>query len=413
MTRPTRRFLGSSGLCLLAGSVLFLAGCTRAKPALAPTKPPEVVVDTPIIKEVTDYEDFTGRTEVDKGVELRSRVTGYLQKINFIDGEKVDADHLLFQLQPEPYKAEYEKAAAMVEQAEVHRDRTRKYYDRLAPLRNSKTISQEEWDRVEGEYKEAAAAVDVAKRARDLAKVNYDSTFIRAPFAGRMSRTLVYPGALIKADDTIMTYIATVEPVYVQFDVDVRTVLRIRELVKQGKLPNLRRLIEEGRLGSASERETLVQVALPNEEDHSLSAAVNFIDTRVDPGTATLQLRAKVIGDNHLLPPGLFVRVRLPIGLPQRSVLVPEEAIGTDQGQKFVYVVNDKNEVVYRPVKLGQQYERYRVIESGVGAKDRIIISGLQRVRPGKEVVAKPAAKAPAARPVAETRTPAKKSAGS
>lgn len=412
MTRPTRRFLGPTGLCVLVGSALCLAGCTRAKPALAPTKPPEVVVNTPVLKDVTDYEDFTGRTEVDKGVEVRARVTGYLQKINFRDGERVEAGRVLFELQPEPYKAEYEKAVAMVEQAEVHRNRTRKDYDRLAPLRNSKTISEEEWDRVEGEYKEAAAAVDVAKRACDLAKVNYDSTAIRAPFAGRVSRTLVYPGALIKADDTIMTYLATVEPVYVQFDVDVRTLLRIRELVKQGKLPNLRQLIEEGRLSSASDRETLVQVALPNEEDHSLSAAVNFVDTRVDPGTATLQLRAKVIGNNHLLPPGLFVRVRLPIGLPQRSVLVPEEAIGTDQGQKFVYVVNDENKVVYRPVKLGQQYERYRVIESGVGAKDRVIVSGLQRVRPGKEVVARRPEKTPA-QPVAETRTPAKKSAGS
>jgi RND family efflux transporter MFP subunit len=412
MTRPTRRFLGPTGLCVLVGSALCLAGCTRAKPALAPTKPPEVVVTTPVHKDVTDYEDFTGRTEVDKGVEVRARVTGYLQKINFSDGERVEAGRVLFELQPEPYKAEYEKAVAMVEQAEVHRDRTRKDYDRLAPLRNSKTISEEEWTRVEGDYKEAAAAVDVAKKARDLAKVNYDSTVIRAPFAGRVSRTLVYPGALIKADDTIMTYLATVEPVYVQFDVDVRTLLRIRELVKQGKLPNLRQLIEEGRLSSASDRETLVQVALPNEDDHSLSAAVNFVDTRVDPGTATLQLRAKVIGKNHLLPPGLFVRVRLPIGLPQRSVLVPEEAIGTDQGQKFVYVVSDENKVVYRPVKLGQQYERYRVIESGLGAKDRIIISGLQRVRPGKEVVAKAAERTPA-RPVAETRTPAKKSAGS
>jgi RND family efflux transporter MFP subunit len=412
MTRPTRRFLGPPGLCVLVGSALCLAGCTRAKPALAPTKPPEVVVANPVLKDVTDYEDFTGRTEVDKGVEVRARVTGYLRKVNFIDGERVEAGRVLFELQPEPYKAEYEKAVAMVEQAEVHRDRTRKDYDRLAPLRNTKTISEEEWNRVEGEYKEAAAAVDVAKKARDLAKVNYDSTVIRAPFAGRVSRTLVYPGALIKADDTIMTYLATVEPVYVQFDVDVRTLLRIRELVKQGKLPNLRQLIEEGRLSSASDRETLVQVALPNEEDHSLRAAVNFVDTRVDPGTATLQLRAKVIGNNHLLPPGLFVRVRLPIGLPQRSVLVPEEAIGTDQGQKFVYVVDDANKVVYRPVKLGQQYERYRVIESGVGAKDRIIVSGLQRVRPGKEVVAKRAEKTPA-QPVAETRTPAKKSAGS
>ena len=372
-------FPATAALAVIAA----LAGCTKPPPALAPTKPPEVVVDRPVVRDVTDYEDFTGRTEAVASVEVRARVTGYLEAIHFQDGTDVAKDAPLFQIDPKPYQAELDRAEATVKQAEAHLARVQKDYDRVLSLSKSGAISPEELDRTAGDRSEADAAVGVAKAARTLARQNLDYTKIVAPFAGRISRRYVDAGNLVKADETVLTTIVALDTVYANFDVDDRTLLRVR------------RLIRDGKVASARSRKTLVRVGLPDEEEHSLDGVVDFIDNKVDPGSGTLRIRAEVQNPaqngNRLLSPGMFVRVRLPIGDPRRSVLVPEEALGTDQGQKFVYVVNAADEVVYRPVKPGSQCGPLRVIDTGLTGDERVIVSGLQRVRPGAKVAPKPA----------------------
>jgi RND family efflux transporter MFP subunit len=355
-----------------------LAGCTKPPVALAPTRPPEVVVDRPVVRDVTDFEDFTGRTEAVSSVEVRSRVTGYLEGIHFQDGTDVAKDALLFRIDPKPYQAEFDRTEATVKQAEAHLARVQKDYDRAVVLRTTGAISPEELDRTAGDRSEADAALAVAKAARKLAQQNLDYTKIIAPFAGRIGRRHLDAGNLVKADETILTTIVALDAVYANFDVDDRTLLRVR------------RLVRDGRVADARARKTHVRVGLPDEDEHSLEGIVDFDDNKVDPGTGTLRFRAEVqnppLHGHRLLSPGMFVRIRLPIGDPRRAVLIPEEALGTDQGQKFVYVVNAADEVVYRPVKPGSQYGPLRVVETGLAGDERVIVSGLQRVRPGVKV---------------------------
>jgi RND family efflux transporter MFP subunit len=392
---PTRR-----SICLASTFAVLASGCARPKPEPAPTRPTEVVVDKPAVKEVTEYEDFPGRTDAVAAVDIRARVTGYLKEIAFKDGTDIDKGALLFVIDPTPYQAEMNRAEATRKLNLAHQERLDKDYRRVSSLRQA--VSQAELDQVMGDLAEAKASVGVAEAAVELARQNVDWTRVSAPLAGRISRRMIDPGNLVKADDTILTSIIALDTVYAYFDIDERTLLRLRRLIREGKMPSARR------------GETHVLIGLADEDEFSLDGVINFIDNRVDPGTGTLRVRADVpnplVNGNRLLSPGQFVRIRLPIGYPRQAVLVPEEAVGTDQGHKFVYVVNDRSEVEYRTVRLGQQYDRYRVVEDGLTANDSVVVSGLQRVRPGAKVTAKPAPKKPA---TAESKTAPPTAAGS
>lgn len=351
-----------------------LVGCAKTPPQLAPTKPTEVVVDRPVIREVTDYEDFTGRTEPTNTIDIRAQVTGYLDSVHFKDGADVQKDDLLFRIDPQTYEAAFDQARAGVAQAKAHLDRLNRDYQRMTRLRGTSAVSQEEVDRVSGDKEEAEAAVKAAEANLKAAETNLGYTTIRAKFSGRISRRAVYPGNVVKANDTLLTNLVALDPIYATFDVDERTMLRIRRLIRGGKVT------------SARVEPVHVQIGLADEESFSLSAPIEFVDNKVDPNTGTLKVRAIVANPKLLLSPGLFVRVRLPVGKPHPSLLVPEEALGSDQGQKFVFVVNDKDEVVYRRVVVGQQVDQFRVVESGLTANDRVIVKGLQRVRAGVKV---------------------------
>jgi RND family efflux transporter MFP subunit len=252
------------------------------------------------------------------------------------------------------------------------------------------TVTQEEIDRISGDRAEARAAVAVATQQRELARQNVEFTKIRAPFAGRIGRRMIDPSNLVKANDTILATLVSLDPIYVNFDIDERTLLRLRRLVREGKIV------------SARTEPTTVHIGTADEEGYSLAGVIDFIDNRVEAGTGTLRVRARADNPKALLSPGMFVRIRLPVGKPKPCLLVPEEALGSDQGQRYVFVVNDKDEVVYRPVKLGPQVDRLRVIETGVQPDDRVIVSGLQRVRAGVKVVPKEAA---AVKPVAASQS--------
>lgn len=354
---------------------LVVLGCGRQPPPMAPTRLAEVVVERPIVREVTEYEDFTGRTEAVNQVEIRSRVTGYLDKAYFKEGADVEEGDLLFEIDPRTYQAEVERTDANLAQAKARLNRLDSEYQRSTKLLKQKAISIEEADRVTFDRAEAEAAVSSAAASLSLARLDLGFTRVTAPFSGRISRRLVDPGNLVNANETPLTTIVALDPLYAYFDVDERTLLRIR------------RLVAEGKVKSARESEVEVLVGLADEEGFSMRGVINFVDNRLNANTGTLRVRALIPNKAFLLSPGLFVRIRIPIGAPRPATLVPEEAVASDQGQKYLYVLGSKDEVIYRRVKVGQLDERMRVIESGITAEDRVVVSGLQRIKPGEKVI--------------------------
>lgn len=349
-------------------------GCRKPVVAPPPPKPPEVDVANPVTRTVTDFEEYTGRLAPVKMVDLRARVSGYLEEVQFTDGADVPADAPLFRVDSRPFSAAYEQAEATVQQMEARLERTQRQEERLTQLAEKKVTTLEDVDQSRFDRMEADGTLKAARAARDLAKLDLEFTEIKAPFAGRISRRLVDPGNLIKADETPLAILVSLDPIYAYFDVDERTVLQVR------------RLIAEGKMQSARDKAIEVELALADETEFTLKGRVNFVDNQVSATTGTLRLRAEIDNPRKLLSPGMFVRVKVPIGLARQAVLVQEEALGSDQGQRFVYILNDKDEVEYRRIKTGRLSHGLRVVNEGLTSSDRVVVNGLQRVRPGVKV---------------------------
>jgi RND family efflux transporter MFP subunit len=381
MRRQFRRLgtVMTGGLAALA----LATGCERPEPKLKTPDAPIVSVALPVTDYVTDYEEFTGRTDAVYSIDIRARVTGYLQKVPPTDGAEVNKGDLLFEIDPRPYKAELARMEATLAQNEAHLKRLDADFRRVSSLYSRGNAAREEFDKSAGDRSEAEAAVGIATASRDLALLNESFTRVEAPISGRLSRRLVDPWNLVKADETSLTTIVSLDPLYVYFDVDERTMLK------------LRRLTQEGRMQSREEGQIPIEAGLSDETDANgiphfpHKGMINFSENKVDPSTGTLRVRASI--DNpkpgptkpRVLSPGLFIRVRLPVGSPRKSILVPEQAVGTDQGRKFIYVVGEDNKVIYRPVTVGKLQNGKRVIEGNLEATERVVVSGLQRVRPG------------------------------
>ena len=393
-------------------------GCTKAKPAVASTKPDEVLVALPTSDMIIDYEEFIGHLDSVYAVDVTARVTGYLDQANFNDGDEVEKGALLFTIDPRTYKATYDQTNAQVDQGIAHLNRTTADHRRADALLQRNAIGREEYDRIQGDYAESQASVGMAKAMLDTAKLNLDWTKVTAPISGRLSRRMVDPGNLIKADTTLLTTIVSLDPMYVSFDIDERTTLRIR------------RMIADGKMKSRTEVQIPIYVGLSDEEDFPHAGTINFSDNKIDSATGTLRIRGTLPnnGKPRLLSPGMFARVRLPVGMPHQSTLIAEQAIGTDQGRKFVFVVkpgkvkeldkvtnkvtgeHEGQVVESRTIKLGSLNKGLRVVNEGLTATDRIVISGLQRVRPGKEVTVLTAGDPPKPEP-ATPGTPGPKAA--
>jgi multidrug efflux system membrane fusion protein len=325
-----------------------------------------------------------------------------MTEVYFKDGSLVQKDDKLFQIDPRQYQAEWERAVGNVEQIEAHKKRLEKEYHRAKNLLAQRAISQEEHDRYEFDYKETEANLKLAVANRDLARLNYDWCEVRAPTAGLLSRRLVDPGNLIKADDTILTSIVTQDPMYVYFDVDEQNTLHVRRMIRSGEIK------------ARSEKEVPVMVGLSDEAPaFPHSGLVDFTDNRVDTNTGSLRFRATVRNDKGILTPGLFIRVRLPIGDPHTTLYVREEALASDQGRKILYVINEdaggkpsdqksnapvtdrtpatagdevSGKVETREVKIGSLRDGFRAIEKGIKPDEKIVVTGLQRIRPGAVV---------------------------
>jgi RND family efflux transporter MFP subunit len=356
-----------------------LSGCREGRQTQASAERPVVVVEHPVISQVSDYEDFTGFTDAVFNVEVRARVTGYLIKKHFQDGADVRKGDMLFEIDPRPYEAELERAEATLTQNEARLKRLDADLGRARSLRARDNISREEYDRTVGDHAEAEASVEVARAGRDLAKLNVEFTKVRSPISGRLSRGLLSVGNVVNADVTPLVTIVSVDPIHVYFDIDERTLLR------------LRRLVREGKIRSRQEAEVPVLAGFSDENGFPHVGKINFSENRLDASTGTLRVRGVIANPGpRAVVPGTFVKIRLPLGSPHEETLVPEQALESDGGKRFVYVVDEKNEVGLRPVKVGLLRDGMRVILEGFSQGERVIIAGRQRVRPGVKVRTRP-----------------------
>lgn len=371
----SQRILPITGTTLVM--IGLLGGCQ--KPAGPPPqgKPPEVKVAYPQSEEVQEYEETTGRLVAREAVEIRSRVTGYLEKALFVDGSNVQEGQPLFQIDSREYLAELDRAKAAVDQSRARYERLKRQEERSRKLYQTKNITQEELDLVSADRAEGEAALNALIAQQEIAQLNVDFTKITSPISGRISRRLVDPGNLVKADDTPLVTVMSLNPIYAYFDIDERTILRVERLIREGKI--------------ASPRDSKYEVlfALADETEFERKGAIDFLDNHISMTTGTLRLRATVENESLLLSPGMFIRLHVPIGTPHMAITVPEESLGSDQGQRYVYILNEDDEVVYKRVKLGLLKAGRRVIEDGISATDRVIVSGLQRARPGVKVTPK------------------------
>lgn len=394
--------LGRGLLCLASLGALLLTGCRPEPPVVKPPTP-EVFVALPTEETYTEFEEFTGRVWSPNSVELRSRVGGYLQEIMFDDGSAVEVGQPLFLIDQRPFQVEVNRAQAVVDQNEAKLKRMENQLVRADKLLQSNAVSQQEYDQFKFDRDETKATLEGAQASLAMANLNLSYTTVKSPIKGRISRRLVDPGNLVEADKTPLVTLGSVEELYVYFDVDERTVMKILGMILDGKLPDEWSLIMKGQIPNDPAKQVKVQISLTDDKQFAMTGVIDFVDSHVDPATGTLRARAKVDNKDNLLVPGMFARVRLPIGNPKLGLLVKEEALGSDQGQSFLYVLNDKDEVEYRSINPGALINGRRVVQSNLKRGERVVVSGLQRIRPGLKVIAKPEPTSAAAHTAAAT----------
>jgi len=396
-------------------ALLFVAaiGCREKAPAKV-AQAPVVRTETPITREVGDYVYFTGRLEAVESVEVRARVTGYLVSIDFQSGKPVKAGDRLFKIDPRPYQAQLDEANGQVALAKAQLQLA--IADNARAKEVAKTpgaISQQDVDKYQAAEDEAAAQVTASEAASEVSALNLSFTDVVSPIDGMVSRNLLTIGNLVTQDQTLLTTVVSQDPIYAYFDIDELTLLRAERLIQQKKIES-----------TAQGAVLPVQFGLANEgSDYPHSGTIDFINNQIDPSTGTLELRG-VFGNPLLTPvgprmfkPGEFVRIRLPMGKAREALLVTQAAIGSDQGKKYLLSVNKDNVVEYSPVTLGpQQPGGLQVVQPvniqrtsagvrfaldgepsvpSITADSVIIAEGLQRVRPGVKVDAKPIVRDP------------------
>jgi membrane fusion protein, multidrug efflux system len=361
--------------------ILFAAalGCENSHSAPEPPPPPEIEVRLPVTKPVTEYEDFPGQTQSLHMIEVRARVSGYLSNMCFKEGAEVKKGALLFEIDPRPYKAALDQAAGNLAQAEARLKRQDADLARAEKLVGTGSISREDYDKAVGDRGETAASIQALQAAVEAAKLNMEFTQVKAPISGRISRRLIDPWNMVKADETPLTTIVSLDPIYAYFDVDEANALR---LVREGKIKALQAKTAFSLEAGAFD----VSLGLADEAGFPHQGTIDFVDNQIDGNTGTLRMRGRFANPDRLLSPGLFVRIRLPIGAPHSALLVSEQALARDQGQKFVYVVTDvvqdEGKVEYRQVKVGRLYDGLREVTDGLKPGEKVVVSGLQRIRP-------------------------------
>jgi len=362
----------------------LLAGCEPSQADSNQQLPAAIVIVSPPVEEpVVDYVDYTGRTDSAETVEIRARVTGFLKAILFKDGTEMAKGSPLYEIDDREFQADLEAALGELARAQAQQEKSTADFARMETLKAKGAATAQMYDQAQSAKKEADAAVLSAEAKRDRAQLNVVFSKIEAPIAGKISRSQITVGNLVNANATVLTTIVSVDPIYVYFDVDERTFLAIRKQVREGKL--------EGKTTA----QIPVLMGLTGDKGYPHVGKLDFIENRINPSTGTIRVRGtfgnpRPAAGDRVLESGLFARIHVPLGKPKTALLVAERAIGTDQGQKFLYVVDNKNEVVFRPIQLGAMHNGLRAISEGLNAGERVIIDGLQRVRPGSVVAPKP-----------------------
>lgn len=356
--------------------IALISGCSDTEESQLPP-PPQVVVGKPLVKEIIEWDEFTGRIEPIEAVDIRARVSGYLESIHFEDGDVVKEGDLLFVIDPRPYQAEVNRTQANLELARSRLELAKNDFARAQKLLQSKAISEEEVDTRASNLEETEASVRAAQANLDLAKLNLEFTRIKAPITGRVSRELVTKGNLISGgsdQSTLLTTIVSLDPIHCYFEADERLFLKYVRLAQEGLRP------------SSRDTENPVFLALADEQGFPHRGYMDFVDNRLDPNTGTMTGRAIFDNEDLTLTPGLFARVRLLGSGLYDAVMIPDSAVGSDQAQRFVFVINEDNIAQYRKVDLGPIMYGLRVVREGISAEDLVVIKGLQKVSDGIKV---------------------------
>jgi RND family efflux transporter MFP subunit len=351
----------------------WVAGAVTAQAQAPGGPPPPVTVAKPVVKEVVEYDDFTGRFEATDSVEIRARVSGYLDSVAFQDGAIVKKGDPLVVIDRRPYKAALDQAQASVVSAQARLNFAQADLERAQSLQRTGNIAEQLVDQRRQAFITARAEMDNAEAALRNAQLNYDFTDIRAPIAGRIGRKLVTEGNLVNANETLLTTIISLDPIYFYFDVDERSFLAYSRAQAQAKAAG--RTITDG-----------ARVGLTDEREQKRPARIDFIDNRVDQASGTIRLRAVVENKDLFLVPGLFGTIAVTGSPPHRGVLIPDEAIAADQDRRIVWTVADDGSVSSKVVRPGPKIDGYRLIRSGLTGDETFVINGLQRVRPGAKV---------------------------
>jgi RND family efflux transporter MFP subunit len=353
---------------------LWLAGCNHQSLATHGLPAPEVTVSKPEQKEVVNWNEFTGRTAAVKLVSVTPRVSGYIVNIPFKEGDVVHQGDLLFQIDPRPYQHACEQAVGQLHQAQANKQLQDATFARQQRLRDTGVIAKEDYDTAVSNKDQAAAQVISAQAALDSARLNLEFTHVTSPINGRVSRQLVNIGNLVQADSTQLTTIVSIDPIYAYFSMDELAALRYQRLVGQGKLAGS----EEGKFP--------VYLQLQDETGFPHQGTIDFSDNSFDSSTGTLLVRGSFPNPDGFLTPGSFVRVRVASSPKYDALLVADRAIGSDQDQSFVYVVDSKNIARLRHITIGQLAEGLRVVKSGLQPDDEVVINGIIKVRPDSPV---------------------------
>lgn len=356
----------------------FLVGCGRAPDPSPP--PPEVMVAQVLTKKIIDWDEYNGRFQAIDTVELRPRVSGYIDQVLFQEGKAVKKGETLIVIDPRPYRADLDRAKAELELAKSQRQLAGLEAERVQKLKDSGAVSQEELDERVSTLHQREAAVASAQAALDSAALNLSFTRVQAPIDGQTSRAEVTRGNLVTGGNnggTLLTTIVSTDPVYVYFEGDENAYLHYNELARAGERPSSRNAANP------------VRVGLANEDGFPYEGHMDFVDNQLNVRTGTIRARAVLDNKDGRFTPGMFARVQLLGSSEHEAILIEERAIGTDQTQNYVLVLATGNKMEYRPVQLGRSLQGLRIVRKGLKSGETVVVNGLQRVRPGVEVTPK------------------------
>ncbi|HEY1662922.1 MAG TPA: efflux RND transporter periplasmic adaptor subunit [Verrucomicrobiae bacterium] len=359
-----RNFINLILVTLALGAIAgFVAGCSRAQAQSSPPPQPSVTVAPVEQREIVEWGEFTGHTAPVDSVEIRPRVSGYVQEVRFQSGQLVKKGDILFVIDPRPYQAVFDQRQAEYNEAKSE-------FDRTEQLLQNNAISAEEAGERKARYEEAKANLDSAK-------LDLEFTQVRAPIDGRVSRALLTEGNYISGTAgaaSLLTTVVSVGPVYVYADMDENSLLKFNSLVAAKKME------------TNADGQIPVELQLADEVSSGHEGYVESLDNQLNPGTGSILVRAVFSNGDGQIVPGLFARIRIPLSDRHPALLVDERAIGTDQSQKFVFTLTASNTVAYQAVDLGATIDGKRVVESGLKPGEEILVDGLERVRPGMPV---------------------------